>query len=171
MKKWSIVVCCFGLLLMAACGGTEGGSSSPAAGSASSPDGAAEESVSPSPEAAIAEGELVVTGTELALTVPTSDVAAGSLEITLNNEGTIAHEMLLLELPQSPPIHELAKESKKAVMKAGTEVGGIQNVAGGESGTTNVDLEPGAYGMFCLIGFPDGKTHASFGMWRQINVV
>ena len=169
MKSTLVVVGCIGWLLMAACGGAEEGSGSPAAsdpGEASSP----AESESPSPEPAIAEGELVVTGTELALTVPTSDVAAGPLDITFNNEGTIAHELVLLELPQSPPIHELAKESKKTVMKAGAEIGAIRNVPGGDSGTTTVELEPGAYGMFCLIEFPDGKTHASFGMWRQIDV-
>ena len=163
-----VVVVALICLLGIACGG---GGGTDAATEPGGGEPSVEESESPSPEPVLAEGELAVTGTELALTVATSDVAAGPLEITLNNEGTVAHELVVLELPQSPPIHELAKESRQAVMKAGTEMGAIPKVAGGASGTTDVDLEPGAYGLFCLIEGLGGKTHASFGMWRQINVV
>lgn len=69
----------------------------------------------------------------------------GPLEITLDNEGAIAHNL--------------------AVFDGETEVGGTPTFPGGQSASTRVRLEPGSYRMVCTVG-----DHEALGMVGELEV-
>ena len=87
-----------------------------------------------------------VVGTEYAFD-PSTVVAegAGPLEITLVNQGSLAHNL--------------------TVFDGETEVGGTSTFQGGESDTTEVELEPGSYEMICTVG-----DHEALGMVGELEV-
>jgi plastocyanin len=87
-----------------------------------------------------------VVGTEYAFD-PTSVVVEGGgpLEITLVNQGSLAHNL--------------------TVFDGEAEVGGTSTFQGGESDTTEVELEPGSYEMICTVG-----DHEALGMVGELEV-
>jgi plastocyanin len=69
----------------------------------------------------------------------------GSLKITLDNKGSIAHNL--------------------KVEKAGEEIGGTPTFPGGESQSGKVKLAPGSYTFVCTVG-----DHADLGMRGKLTV-
>ena len=67
------------------------------------------------------------------------------LEITLDNEGSLAHNLRVFE--------------------DGTEVGGTPTFQGGESRSAEVDLDPGLYRMVCTVA-----NHEELGMVGELEV-
>jgi plastocyanin len=70
---------------------------------------------------------------------------AGPLTIRLENEGSLAHNLRLVQ--------------------DGEEVGGTPSFPGGRSKTARVRLEPGSYEMVCTVG-----DHAELGMKGELEV-
>ena len=69
----------------------------------------------------------------------------GSLEITLDNQGVIAHNLVVFD--------------------GETELGGTPTFPGGESASGRVELEPGSYRMICTVG-----DHEELGMVGELEV-
>ena len=69
----------------------------------------------------------------------------GALEITLDNQGAIAHNLVVFD--------------------GETELGGTPTFPGGESVSGRVELEPGSYRMVCTIG-----DHEELGMVGELEV-
>lgn len=69
----------------------------------------------------------------------------GPLEVTLDNEGSLAHNLRLFE--------------------GETDVGGTPTFAGGEARSAEVDLEPGTYRMVCTVA-----DHEALGMVGELEV-
>jgi plastocyanin len=70
---------------------------------------------------------------------------AGTLRLTLVNEGSLAHNLKL--------------------MKGGVEVGGTPSFPGGESRTARVSVASGDYEFVCTVG-----DHAELGMKGKLRV-
>jgi plastocyanin len=92
-------------------------------------------------------GEVRVVGTEYAFD-PAHVVArrAGALEITLANEGTLAHNL-------------------RVVGPDGGDLGGTPTFPGGDSRSGTVQLGPGRYRMVCTVG-----DHEQLGMVGTLTV-
>lgn len=88
-----------------------------------------------------------VVGTEYAFDPSTVVIRGGGgpIEITLDNRGSIAHNLMVFE--------------------GETEVGGTDTFQGGESDSAEVDLGPGSYRMVCTVG-----DHEELGMVGEIEV-
>ena len=87
-----------------------------------------------------ANGELRVVGDEYSFDPARVVVTgAGRLEITLDNQGTLAHNLRLV--------------------KAGDEVGGTTTFPSGRAESGTVNLEHGSYEMVCTVG-----DHEELGM-------
>ena len=69
----------------------------------------------------------------------------GKLTLELDNEGTLAHNMRVLD--------------------GGTDIGGTPTFAGGEPRTGTVELDPGEYELLCTVG-----DHAELGMKGKLEV-
>lgn len=73
------------------------------------------------------------------------DGGEGSFEITLDNQGTIAHNLVVLD--------------------GETELAATPTFPGGESASTQVELDPGSYRMVCTVG-----DHEELGMVGELEV-
>jgi plastocyanin len=69
----------------------------------------------------------------------------GALEITLDNQGAIAHNLVVFD--------------------GETELGGTPTFPGGESASARVELEPGSYRMVCTV-----DDHEELGMVGELEV-
>lgn len=69
----------------------------------------------------------------------------GPLEITLDNQGDLAHNLIVFE--------------------GDTEVGGTPTFGGGESQSAEVELDPGEYRMVCTV-----DDHEELGMVGDLEV-
>ncbi len=88
-----------------------------------------------------------VVGTEYAFDPSTVVVEGGGgpIEITLDNRGSIAHNLMVFE--------------------GETEVGGTDTFQGGESDSAEVDLGAGSYRLVCTVA-----DHEELGMVGEIEV-
>jgi plastocyanin len=93
-----------------------------------------------------ANGKLTVVGREYSFD-PSGIVVrgAGRLEITLRNEGSLAHNL--------------------KVVRGGEQVGGTQSFPGGQTRSALVVLEHGNYELVCTVG-----DHEELGMTGELTV-
>jgi plastocyanin len=73
------------------------------------------------------------------------DGAGGPLELTLDNQGSVAHNL--------------------KVFDGATELGGTPTFQGGETRGATLELEPGSYRMVCTVA-----NHEELGMVGDIEV-
>ena len=147
-SSWFAVPLVVALGLMTACSGDEE-SAAPATTSAAAPTSSAEETTTGQAEPTSADPAqsqtLVATAVDYSFSLDRDDLAAGSYEIELVNDGAGSHDLI--------------------VEKDGDEIGGSEVIPPGESTTFTVDLEPGEYVFYCSVG-----NHRAMGMEVTVTV-
>lgn len=141
-----LVALAVGTLLLTACGGDSDGGDSDGG---SSDDGGGE--VAAATEATLEAREFSFAPNELTV------AAASDVSITLDNKGAIPHNWSVLA--QGVAI------SKEADFDEADVVAGIDEVAGGETGSTTVNLAAGEYQIICSIA-----GHLDAGMRGTLTV-
>lgn len=152
---------------MSACGGGESrdAQGSPEPADASSPTESPEPVV---PE--VADGEIAVTGKEWSFSAP-SQVVAGPTRITLDNVGTLSHELVMVEPEAGRSLADIRLLPHVDAMASVRWIAGSGLVHEGQvSRPLQVDLRPGTYGFLCMLDGP-GQTHAKTGMFLEFEVV
>ena len=135
----------------------------------------------------LAEGELVGHGIsvglqEYSMLVHPTTVAAGKVEFTIKNTGTMTHEMVLVRAPSVEALPRVATATAdRAVGDVDEEAipesdkPGEAEVKQGKTVNKTVALTAGTYVMFCNIDtkLPDGTVlnHFQRGMHEVITVV
>ncbi len=121
------------------------------------------------PSAAAPAADLTVKATDFAFGEQ-SEVAAGQHVINFENSGQQPHEMILVKLNEGATVQEVA-----AAFAPGGDgqppalpMGGVAELAAGESQSFPVDLTPGRYGLLCfLTDQASGKAHVELGMMAE----
>ncbi len=172
----ALLVVASGILVVACSGSSSSGSpattAAPSAATSATPSAPAEASASAAPSSA-ASGTLAVTGKEYAFDLPAS-VPAGVTAITLTNAGKEEHQAQLVKIADGKAMTDLLaglqSSDPTAALKLITLSGGPNAVAPGATGTSTVDLKPGAYAFLCFISGPDGAPHITKGMVAPLEV-
>ncbi len=172
----ALLVVASGMLVVACSGSSSSGSpattAAPSAATSATPSAPAEASASAAPSSA-ASGTLAVTGKEYAFDLPAS-VPAGVTAITLTNAGKEEHQAQLVKIADGKTMTDLLaglqSSDPTAALKLITLSGGPNAVAPGATGTSTVDLKPGAYAFLCFISGPDGAPHITKGMVAPLEV-
>lgn len=115
---------------------------------------------------------LTIIATDFAFTMPggaNSSVPAGPVTVRLVNKGKELHMMGIVELGDTTASAFIQKLSHQRFY--GTEVGGVNGVAPGDTGTATVILKPGNAAVVCYIISADGTMHALKGMITPFRVV
>jgi hypothetical protein len=99
-------------------------------------------------------------------------ITAGKHTIHVMNDGPQEHEAVLVQLAPGKHISDV-----NAWIEGGMQgpppskpIAGMAGLAKGRTGIFSDDFTPGTYGLICLIGAPDGKTHADHGMTMEFEV-
>lgn len=94
------------------------------------------------------------------------DVPAGRVVLRFTNEGTVAHRVTMIRLPDDvPPIDVQLRGSER---RSVPPFAGIYERAPGDIGTFAVDLEPATrYAFICSVRAPDGTPHWQKGMTSE----
>ncbi len=138
-----------------------------------------------------------VTAVDYAFQAP-EEIASGWTTFRMKNAGAEHHFLLLTRLPEGKTLDDYGREvgmpfniaydslKTGAIDKAeagqllgqllppwyanAPQMGGPGLVAGGGTGETTVNLEPGTYVMECYVKTADGTFHANLGMARELLV-
>ena len=96
------------------------------------------------------------------------DLPLGRVIVEVANRGMTAHSLTLIDLPEDyPPLdQQLRGDERRGV---GT-VAQVPARAPGERTRFALDVQPGRYGLVCLVLDADGLTHAQKGMNREFRV-
>ena len=114
---------------------------------------------------------LTIVATDFAFTVPggaNATVPAGPVTLRLVNHGKEIHMMGVVLLGNTTAAEFIQTFSKGGFV--GTEVGGVNGIAPGGSGTSTVILKPGNALIACYITSADGKMHVLKGMFAPLHV-
>lgn len=114
---------------------------------------------------------VTIVATDFAFTVPggaNASVPAGPVTLRLVNHGKEIHMMGVVSLGKTTVSEFIDKLSHGGFV--GTEVGGVNGVAPGDSATSTVILKPGNAAVVCYVVSADGKLHALKGMFAPIHV-
>lgn len=167
-----LVVACSGSSSSASPGSSTVPSAVPSAAPSASAGASASTAASGAPSSA-APATLAVTGKEYAFDLPAS-APAGVTAITLTNAGKEEHQAQLVKIADGKSMTDLLaalqSPDQSAALKIITLSGGPNAVAPGTTGTSTVDLKPGAYAFVCFISGPDGTPHIFKGMVAPLEV-
>jgi len=114
---------------------------------------------------------LTIIATDYAFTVPggaNATVPAGPVTVRLINHGKEIHMMGVVWLDHTTVSQFVQKLAAGGFV--GSEVGGVNGIAPGDSGTATVLLKPGNAAFVCYVVSTDGKVHALKGMFAPIRV-
>lgn len=161
---------------LAACSGAPAISTAPSAAASPSAATSPETSASPSTEAspsAASPAELQVEGKDFAFVLP-AEVPAGVTKVTLDNTGQEEHQAQIAKINEGKTFADLTAALQQpdpaALLALITLSGGPTGVAPGASGSTTMNLEPGAYAFLCFVTSPDGIPHLAKGMVAPVEV-
>lgn len=85
-----------------------------------------------------------------------------------HNEGTVAHEMIVVRLPAGATVEQaLSGQVSESQIDF---IGQVTMAPGASDDLVLVNLDPGTYTLFCLIAEPDGTPHAAMGMVAQFTI-
>ena len=116
---------------------------------------------------------LELTGTEYAYGgAPTEPVAAGVVEVTLQNDGAEEHQATIVRFREgrSPADLGAIGADPSTFSEVVETFGGPNAVAPAAAYATTQTLEPGSYAFVCFIPSPDGQPHAAKGMVAPFTV-
>lgn len=138
----------------------------------------AEVTAAPDSNPAAPKEDVTVTLNDYAFTGVPATMSAGESTIKVTNAGQEPHEMVLAKLSgvTIEQVGEMLSGPPPAGAPAGPPpfefVGGYQGTMPGDSGWVVIDLEPGEYGLICLIPSPpnDFAPHFALGMVNTITV-
>ncbi|HEX5179678.1 MAG TPA: hypothetical protein VFW04_10125 [Gemmatimonadaceae bacterium] len=114
---------------------------------------------------------LTIVATDYAFTVPggaNATLPAGPVTLRLINHGKEIHMMGVVLLGDTTAAQFIAAVNHHGFV--GTEVGGVNGVAPGDTGTSTVILKPGNAVIACYIESADHKEHVLKGMFAPIRV-
>ena len=116
------------------------------------------------------DGNITVMAREWSFSAP-SQVVAGPTRITLDNVGTVPHELVLVEPEAGRSLADIRLLPHVDAMASVRWIAGSGLVHEGQVSTPlQVDLRPGTYGFLCMLDGP-GQTHAKTGMFLEFEVV
>jgi hypothetical protein len=116
--------------------------------------------------------ESVYSGKEYSFTGPAT-ISGGLARITLQNDGTMDHHLMLLKFNDGKSMADLQSAMQQGLAglaTLGSAVGGPGTVGAGQKSTVIIDLAAGDYVAMCLIPDDDGIPHAAKGMVLPISV-
>ncbi len=93
-------------------------------------------------------GGATVRSTEFKFSAAAIDAPAGKVRITLDNAGSIEHELVLLKTSAAPGSLKVAASGR---VSEAASVGEVSEIKRGVSQSTTFDLEPGRYVYVCNI--------------------
>jgi hypothetical protein len=103
----------------------------------------------------------------------TQSLAAGPVEITFRNTGTMAHELRVIRVRDGNfGAYRAAVVAQGAAGSGplGDDLGGPGAVEPGQSFTTTITLGAGSYALVCFLTDSDGKAFAQHGMIAELEV-
>jgi len=112
-----------------------------------------------------------VTMEEYTLTASPTEVAAGTVEITADNEGHLFHELVVVRWDGDPgalPQNDAGGADQMQFRQ--DEVGRIFDFVAGSGCTARFDLEPGTYALICNLVDDGFNPHYSQGMFARLTV-
>jgi hypothetical protein len=178
MSKWMprIALGLIAVLAFAACAADE----KPAPGTSGNAVPSGSSSSSSSEEASSSGGPtaLTVFASEPAPDTFTFDTGgveslpAGPVLITIQNLGTMAHELRVVKIRDGNFAAFRAAVTADATSAASLadEVAKSPSIDAGKSSTFGAELSTGTYALVCFLPAPDGKLFAQHGMIRQLGV-
>jgi len=110
---------------------------------------------------AVAIGETDVQN--MYMNVDPATVPAGMVTFTIVNEGVKKHEFVIMSTDVM--VADLKVEGDEVVEDDYSVVGEVEDLAGGDTATLTVDLEPGHYALICNL-----KGHFRMGMSSDFTV-
>ena len=165
-------------LVFAACGSDDepssGGEQAQSAdGESPSEETDAEETETETDDGTAEGGGATYVATEFAFKGPDL-LPAGSVSLTMDNQGKQMHELALGELLDGKTMSDVHALLKKGLPKKPPkwfrEVGGT-GAQPGETGTMDAELTPGRYVMICFVPDTDSKKpHVMLGMMKEVTV-
>jgi len=93
-------------------------------------------------------GKATVTSTEYRFSAPQINARAGRLTLTLDNAGSIAHELVLLKSAAAPGALKVAANGR---VSEAASVGEVSELKSHATNSTTFDLKPGRYIYVCNI--------------------
>lgn len=124
-------------------------------------------------DGALPEADLTATLADYAFGLPASADGDAVIELQNTSEGEI-HEMNILAVDESSTTEDVAGFFSSEAPPDGpppfSSVGGMQAITPGSSKKLQLDLEPGAYMVVCLIPSSDGVPHIAKGMIQPFTI-
>ena len=111
-----------------------------------------------------------VTLAEYTIALDPEAVAAEAVVLNVENDGELAHEVVVLRLEGDATIGSLIYQAGPALPEGITFAGQVTVAAGEEATLTLVDLEAGSYGLVDLSPAADGVINLSRGMGATLTV-
>jgi hypothetical protein len=100
-------------------------------------------------------------------------LTAGGRIVRVRNDGTQAHELLLLKLAPGASVQNFLERYEPGILgnPAGRTIGGLTGLSPGREAFLPLHVEPGRYGILCFLADPRRHTpHFMAGMWMDIDV-
>lgn len=103
----------------------------------------------------------------------TSSLTPGDHILRLLNEGTQAHELIVIRLARGASTQDFLTNYRpgSSPNSAGIEVGGLTGIDPGYEAYVHLDLQSGRYGFICFLADPITlNPHFADGMWFDLEV-
>ena len=100
-------------------------------------------------------------------------LTAGEQSILVRNEGTEAHEVLLLSLEPGASVMDFLDFFRPGIPRnpSGRTIGGVTGLTPGRQAIIPLTANPGRYGILCFLADPiRRRPHFAEGMWMDIDV-
>lgn len=111
----------------------------------------------PVPDADITKGQIRADMREYTMGLTATEVRAGSVTFIARNTGSTAHDLIVVKADLAPDKLPIDAQTQKA--KEDGKVGGVEQVAPGQSRNLRLDLAAGQYVVICNV-----PTHYQLGM-------
>ena len=100
-------------------------------------------------------------------------LTVGERMVRVRNDGTQAHELLLLTLAPGASVQDFLERYQPGILgnPAGRTIGGLTGLSPGREAFLPLLVEPGRYGILCFLADPRRRTpHFMAGMWMDIDI-
>ncbi len=106
--------------------------------------------------------EIEIVGTEFAFDPNEVTAKAGTVTLTLDNQGQAPHELVVLDTDTAPDALETGDDG---TVPEDDAVGEVEEIPGGEKAFTTIDFKPGKYALICNL-----PGHFASGMYGSLEV-